>query len=112
MSSTSDQVAIHSATFAAMAGFLARAPTPKLVGALDLNMDSFCMPKTPMLENENETAPGSWERFERAVDAAVKSGPKHRSAKVVSVRVLKAPRPRLVVSESQTAIRLLSETTE
>ena len=27
---------------------------------------------------EIETDPGAWERFERAVDAAVKSGPKHR----------------------------------
>lgn len=27
-----------------------------------------------------ETVPDSWERFERAVDAAIKSGPKHREA--------------------------------
>jgi hypothetical protein len=27
-----------------------------------------------------EERPGGWERFERAVDAAVKSGPKHRAA--------------------------------
>jgi hypothetical protein len=30
---------------------------------------------------EIETRPDGWERFERAVDAAVKSGPKHRAAK-------------------------------
>ena len=28
-----------------------------------------------------EIHPDAWERFERAVDAAVKSGPKHRPAK-------------------------------
>ena len=27
-----------------------------------------------------ETDPGAWDRFEHAVDAAVKSGPKHRTA--------------------------------
>ncbi len=27
---------------------------------------------------EVETDPGAWKRFEHAVDAAVKSGPKHR----------------------------------
>ena len=27
-----------------------------------------------------ETEPGAWDRFEHAVDAAVKSGPKHRTA--------------------------------
>ena len=26
-----------------------------------------------------ETEPGAWNRFEHAVDAAVKSGPKHRT---------------------------------
>ena len=26
-----------------------------------------------------ETDPGAWDRFEHAVDAAVKSGPKHRT---------------------------------
>ena len=35
-------------------------------------------PKKPKPE-EIETDPGGWERFEHAVDAAVKSGPKHRS---------------------------------
>ncbi|MFB3061067.1 MAG: hypothetical protein ACE10C_06805 [Candidatus Binatia bacterium] len=29
---------------------------------------------------EIETDPGAWERFEHAVDAAVRSGPKHRVA--------------------------------
>ncbi len=29
---------------------------------------------------EIDTEPGAWERFEHAVDAAVKSGPKHRIA--------------------------------
>ena len=36
-------------------------------------------PKKPKPE-EIETDPGAWERFEHAVDAAVKSGPKHRKA--------------------------------
>ena len=36
-------------------------------------------PKNPKPE-EIETDPGAWERFEHAVDAAVKSGPKHRIA--------------------------------
>ena len=35
--------------------------------------------KKPKLE-EVETEPDGWERFEHAVDAAVKSGPKHRIA--------------------------------
>ncbi len=35
--------------------------------------------KKPKSE-EIETEPGAWERFEHAVDAAVKSGPKHRTA--------------------------------
>ncbi len=34
-------------------------------------------PKKPKPE-ETETELGAWERFEHAVDAAVKSGPKHR----------------------------------
>ena len=36
-------------------------------------------PKKPK-PKEIETEPGAWERFEHAVDAAVKSGPKHRMA--------------------------------
>ena len=42
-------------------------------------------PKKPKPE-EIEPEPGAWERFEHAVDAAVKSGPKHRTAtgKIVS----------------------------
>ena len=35
-------------------------------------------PKKPK-PKEIETEPGVWERFEHAVDAAAKSGPKHRS---------------------------------
>ena len=36
--------------------------------------------------DEIETEPGAWDRFEHAVDAAVKSGPKHRTAtgKIIS----------------------------
>lgn len=30
-------------------------------------------------ERDSDLEPGAWERFERAVDAAVKSGPKHRA---------------------------------
>jgi len=37
-------------------------------------------PKKPKPE-EIEADPGAWERFEHAVDAAVKSGPKHRPSK-------------------------------
>jgi hypothetical protein len=38
-------------------------------------------PKKPKPKPEEiETEPGAWERFEHAVDAAVKSGPKHREA--------------------------------
>jgi len=36
-------------------------------------------PKKPKLE-EVETDPGGWDRFKHAVDAAVKSGPKHRTS--------------------------------
>ena len=36
-------------------------------------------PKKPKQE-EIETDPGAWDQFEHAVDAAVKSGPKHRKA--------------------------------
>jgi hypothetical protein len=32
-------------------------------------------------KDEIELDPKGWERFERAVDAAVKSGPKHKTAK-------------------------------
>lgn len=41
------------------------------------------MAKKPLKKRkaeEIETEPGAWERFEHAVDAAVKSGPKHRVA--------------------------------
>ena len=49
-------------------------------------------PKKPKPE-EIETDPGAWDRFEHAVDAAAKSGPKHRTAtgKIVS---LKRPKPK------------------
>ena len=41
------------------------------------------MAKSPkeLKPEEIETDPGAWERFEHAVDAAVKSGPKHRVSK-------------------------------
>jgi hypothetical protein len=40
------------------------------------------MAKTPKLKNDEiELQPDAWNRFERAVDAAIKSGPKHRVAK-------------------------------
>lgn len=32
-------------------------------------------------EPKSEVYPDSWQRFERAVDAGVKSGPKHRKPK-------------------------------
>jgi hypothetical protein len=39
------------------------------------------MSKTPpKKEPEFELRPDAWQRFERAVDAAIKSGPKHRAA--------------------------------
>ncbi len=38
--------------------------------------------KTDQKPGKNiELVPDAWEQFERAVDAAVKSGPKHRTAK-------------------------------
>jgi hypothetical protein len=37
------------------------------------------MTKTP--KEAIESHPDAWNRFERAVDAAIKSGPKHRVAK-------------------------------
>lgn len=42
---------------------------------------------------ENELHPDAWQRFERAVDAAVKSGPKHRklSQKETVIRPPKSP---------------------
>jgi hypothetical protein len=37
------------------------------------------MTKTPTKsKSEPELRPDGWERFEKAVDAAIKSGPKHR----------------------------------
>ncbi len=42
-------------------------------------------PKKPKPE-EIATEPDGWERFEHAVDAAVKGGPKHRSKSVPQKR--------------------------
>ena len=41
----------------------------------------LCMAKPPKKPKPEaiETDPGAWGRFEYAVDAAIKSGPKHRS---------------------------------
>jgi hypothetical protein len=42
------------------------------------------MAKSPTAQGKApnvELRPDGWQQFERAVDAAVKSGPKHRSAK-------------------------------
>jgi len=49
-------------------------------------------PKKPKPE-DIETDPGAWDRFERAVDAAVRSGPKHRGKTLAKSRK-KAPRAR------------------
>jgi hypothetical protein len=35
-------------------------------------------PRKKQKPEEIETDPGAWDRFEHAVDAAAKSGPKHR----------------------------------
>jgi hypothetical protein len=42
--------------------------------------------KKPVIEPDIELRPDGWERFERAVGAAVKSGPKHRAAAKPSTR--------------------------
>jgi len=39
------------------------------------------MAKSPEEKAKIELEPDAWQRFERAVDAAIKSGPKHRVAK-------------------------------
>ncbi len=49
---------------------------------------------------EVETEPGAWERFEHAVDAAVKSGPKHRTATGKTVPP-KRPKPKQDKSANQ-----------
>jgi hypothetical protein len=36
------------------------------------------MPNAPKKEAEIEFRPDGWERFEKAIDAAVKGGPKHK----------------------------------
>jgi hypothetical protein len=38
-------------------------------------------PRAQKQKDEIELRPDGWERFEKAVDAAVKGGPKHRAAK-------------------------------
>jgi hypothetical protein len=38
------------------------------------------MAKNPAKESDVELRPDGWERFDRAVTAAAKSGPKHRVA--------------------------------
>lgn len=38
-------------------------------------------PKAREPINKPDFRPDGWERFERAVDAAVKSGPRHKTAK-------------------------------
>ena len=42
--------------------------------------------------HRKEDSAASWERFVRAVDAAVKSGPKHRQSEVKSSAEKKAPK--------------------
>jgi hypothetical protein len=41
-------------------------------------------------KKELELRPDGWERFDRAVTAAVKSGPKHRVAKKAKAKVKRA----------------------
>jgi hypothetical protein len=43
---------------------------------------------------EIEFHPDAWQRFERAVDAAVKSGPKRRTKRVKDLKVEKSKKPR------------------
>jgi hypothetical protein len=45
----------------------------------------MAVPKNPERKPEVEFEPDAWQRFERAVDAAIKSGPKHRVAKKKTV---------------------------
>jgi hypothetical protein len=40
------------------------------------------MAKSPEEKDEIELRPNGWERFEKAVDAAIKGGPKHATKKV------------------------------
>lgn len=46
------------------------------------------MPKTPKHTpvTQHDQHPDAWRRFERAVDAAVKGGPKHRPSKSHTVK--------------------------
>lgn len=64
------------------------------------------------MSKQNQDDAESWARFERAVDAAVKSGPKHkREKRSISCADLSliATRPRILISESPDAIQILSE---
>jgi hypothetical protein len=47
------------------------------------------MGKQPHKSTDNESRPDAWQRFERAVDAAIKSGPKHRMMKTAIKRKAK-----------------------
>ena len=42
----------------------------------------------------SDLLPDGWERFTKAVDAAVKSGPKHREAASANLSKEKVPKPR------------------
>lgn len=48
----------------------------------------------PETEKGVDLLPDAWERFERAVDAAVKSGPMHRDAKAARSNGIKERRSR------------------
>jgi hypothetical protein len=50
---------------------------------------------------EIETRPDGWERFERAVDAAVKSGPKHRATKLKTAKKGQPRKPARTVKPGQ-----------
>jgi len=51
--------------------------------------------------------PDGWERFERAVDAAVKSGPKHRLAPKAEKPIKEKGRPKTAPSSLQGLARSL-----
>jgi hypothetical protein len=48
----------------------------------------------PDTKKELELRPDGWERFNRAVTAAAKSGPKHRVAKKTAAKKSKPRKPR------------------
>jgi hypothetical protein len=56
-------------------------------------MEYFAMAKTP--QKLSDERPDAWERFEKAVDSAIKSGPKHRDAAPKTVPKKKSRRSRL-----------------